>query len=491
MQPTRLFSRLNARRPLMVFLDIEDNSDPAFRLDIDAKHKARKAEGKARKRSKRNPLFTKLRRWTSRLNYGETVPGFGKVRPELTNLQVIDRYNKGHNGKKRYGASLNDADYQDHLDRKATYFYYAAHETNNPEILLSIDVDVKDNDTAACQHFINLLKAVKFPDLYSEPSTGGKGIHAYLVVQKQGKNSTDVRAAAMALDRYCKELAAQHNIPIKVVEVKGLPPVIKYNSDGSMRDYTAGIFCKLPRSAEVLTTTRVPYNELAFLDPSDVKVIPQYAIDAGVSSSLRSDEQGGGTPLQLPKPLRVGSSDTRVVTQDLLDTKPAMIRLGRKLMKQWWGSTTFKVDRWTITDVDVAETLIVLAAMKPNGTEAMPARRIATLWTACVQAGDFERGFNYHRFMTIRNMVSKHGHVDWIDNRYQNVKDGKGRACRWRLSEWMISLIRGGASSVDTQEQIPDGPYQHQMPKWYNFTLEREIRVQEWQDIALQQLFAA
>jgi hypothetical protein len=147
---------------------------------------------------------------------------------------------------------------------------------------------------------------------------------------------------------------------------------------------------------------------------------------------------------------------------------------------QWTGSASLKADecRWRVTATDLAQFFAIMLAIKPDPDDALPVRRIGNLWESVHQAGDFARPWNHHRFKAIRDLISKHGHIDWIDFKFQNVPDGRGRACRWRLgcglASRLLSFVKGETTSVDTDGPLPDGKYEFRTPKWSNFAFERE-----------------
>ena len=85
------------------------------------------------------------------------------------------------------------------------------------------------------------------------------------------------------------------------------------------------------------------------------------------------------------------------------------------------------------TAVDLAQFFAIMAAIKPDVNDSLPVRRIGRLWESVHAAGDFERPWNHHRFKAIRDLLSLHGHIEWLDHRFQNLPEGKGWACRWRL----------------------------------------------------------
>jgi hypothetical protein len=213
---------------------------------------ARKAKGPQKQKRKRSgnytssdPLVKFLRQHVSRLNYGVKVPELG-VRPELTEKMLVGRYNNF-----RFGAALRNDQYLDHFSGSATYYFWADHRATTPEVLLKIDFDAGEKHgggtTRGCWRFAELVKEKLFPGLYLEPSTNGEGVHGYFVLEKLGVRADLVRQALKKLDRYLKKLAASVGADIACVEVKGLPPGLRYDNRGDISQITFGQWAKLPR----------------------------------------------------------------------------------------------------------------------------------------------------------------------------------------------------------------------------------------------------
>src|SRR5207249_2978105 len=105
-----------------------------------------------------------------------------------------------------------------------------------------------------CWRFMRLVKEKLFHGLYLEPSTHGEGVHGYLIIEKTGINAGSVRQVLKNLEAYLKRLAASVQADIAGVEVKGLPPIVKYDDKGNITHITFGQWAKLPRGRGVLDT---------------------------------------------------------------------------------------------------------------------------------------------------------------------------------------------------------------------------------------------
>ena len=410
-----------------------------------------------------DPFVKFLRKRISRLNYGVEIPDLG-VRPELSIKKLMARYNE-----RRYGASLTNDQFQAHFASKLNLYFWADHTANSAEIIVMFDADAGKKhgggSTEGCWKFMEMVKEKLFPGLYLEPSTHFEGVHGYLVMKKRGIRAELVRQALKNLDRYLKKMAESVGADIACIEVKGLPPSIRYDDKGNITDITFGQLAKLPRGRGVLDTCKANYSEITLLDPDEIKIEPQ-------PEEIVEKKAGGK--------LHLGSFDSRVVRQDTLDKLPELEKLSSSLLRQWTGTDSFKADRWTVTTKDMAQFFAIMLSIKPKSDDSLPVRAIGRLWEEVYLSGDFERPWNHHRFKAIRDLLSKHGHIDWIDCRFQYVPERRGRCCRWKISYEMRSILfslqKGETTVVDTTAPLPDGPHEFHKPKWFDFERDRQRR---------------
>jgi hypothetical protein len=448
-----------------------------------------KVKAKARQKKKRkgsgqyrnnDPLIKFLRDRISRLNYGVKVPDLG-VRPELNTKKLIARYNE-----RRYGATLRNDQFHDHFAERKTHYYWADHLASTLEVIVMFDADAGKahggGTTEGCWHFMEMVRDKLFPGLYLEPSTHAEGVHGYIRLLKLGIRADLVRHALKNLERYLKRLAASVGADIACIEVKGLPPSVQYDDNGNIIDITFGQWAKLPRGRGVLDTCKVSYSDLALLDPDEIKVEPE-------------QEEIKTETVKLKSKLHVGSFDSRVVRQDTLDKLPELEKYAEKLLRQWTGASSFKAGRWTVTPTDMAQFFALMLCIKPKSDDSLPVRAVGRLWEEVYLAGDFARPWNHHRFKAIRDLLSKHGHIDWVDFRFQNLPERKGRCCRWQIGLGLRSVLSsfrmGETTVVDTAAPFPDGPHEFRTPKWFNFLLDRQRRWLSEAEREVDLLFAA
>jgi hypothetical protein len=66
----------------------------------------------------------------------------------------------------------------------------------------------------------------------------------------------------------------------------------------------------------------------------------------------------------------VGSHDTRIIRQDVLDALPNLERYAARLLNNWNGEARLKAGRWIATPADFAQFFAVMLAVPP--TKRMP-----------------------------------------------------------------------------------------------------------------------
>ena len=395
-----------------------------------------------RRKPKRRSPTTEAMRWLRDKVfchvYGEKVGD--DVYPSMTKEAFVGFYNQHGHGKKLANYKL-----QDHFDRLKTYYYWSSPNKTAEYALAMIDIDVLKTkmlgSPQGARKFAALLRT-RFPNLYVEASTGGKGQHAYLLVRKPGHSAEEVKAALKHLEKWLRQQAKGHDI--EIVEVKGTPPVVKYRDGGTIETITYGTFAKLPREvgrfAEWTNTTTMTVAELLALP------LVEEMAQAEPQKQAKADHH---------QPC--GSVSGKNISQEELDLMPAWERLFKQARK----GNSLLGDRWAVTETDFAQAVVLLRffAENRNPDGSLPQRRVQELWTALYDAGDFSRPWNHHRWKAIRDWMSQMGWLDWQDHRYQiGTGHGDGRACRWRLHEdfaqqldWLaLHHEEGGASFVDT-----------------------------------------
>jgi hypothetical protein len=400
---------------------------------------------KPRRRSPTTEAIRWLRGKVFRHVYGEKVGD--EVFPSMTKEAFVGFYNERGHGKRLPNYKL-----QDHFDGLKTYYYFSSPNRSAEHALVMIDIDVLKRRMLGSPEGARTFAAfvrTRFPNLYAEPSTGGKGQHAYLRVRKLGYGAEEIKVALKHLEKWLRQQA--QGFDIEVVEVKGTPPVVQYRDGGSIESITYGTFAKLPREvgrfAEWVNTTTLTLEQLLALPLVEEKP----AAEAKVRERKTQQQP-------------CGSISGKNISRDELDLMPTWERLFKEARR----NKSLHGGRWAVTETDIAQAVALLRFFteNPNPDGLLPQRRVQELWTALYEAGDFSRPWNHHRWKAVRDWMSEMGWLDWQDHRYQTgTGRGDGRACKWRLhEEFVLHLDRlalhqeeGGASFVDTRV-IQRGP---------------------------------
>jgi hypothetical protein len=504
-----------------------------------------------RKPQRRSPTTEAIRWVTDKIFchvYGEKVGD--NVYPSMTKEAFIGFYNE-----RGYGKRLPNYKLQDHFDRLKTYYYFSSPNKTAEYALAMIDIDVLKRkmlgSPEGARKFAAFLRTW-FPNLYVEASTGGKGQHAYLLVRKLGHSAEEVKAALKHLEKWLRQQA--RGFDIEIVEVKGTPPVVKYRDGGFIESITYGSFAKLPREvsrfSEWANTTTLTIEEVLALaeerrqqqlvkdeyeqetsqTQEEVKgtaTIPATSgeqinnvINRQFAEYLRTgrpglcpydngdgeaDAEGQEGVCLAEKEARVGKAEKVVagsisgknISQEELDLMPTWERFYKQARK----NKPLHGDRWTVTETDFAQAVVLLRFFTENRNPdgSLPQRRVQELWTALYDAGDFSRPWNHHRWKAIRDWMSEMGWIEWQDHRYQiGTGRGDGRACKWRLHEEFVQQLdwlalhqeEGAASFVDTGV-IQRGPGEPLKPLRYWFKQAEEALFWLEAEKAMENLCAA
>ena len=366
-------------------------------------------------------------------------------RPINTNDKILSVLTQ----HKRFLYKMRNSDYQDHMAGKDTYYFQGEGRSDQPETLMMIDIDVKKSrklgSTKGGIAFARHLRKI-FPDLHCERSTNGKGVHAYISVQKLGVSARDVNDVQRTFEKWLKQEARKTGADIEDVEIKGTCPVFKYN-DGKLVKITAGTNAKLPRG-DVRATTHIDITDLAKFVPVEEKV-PVVRKCPGISSSA--------------------SWCPKAITPEDLAEMPRLREVAVML-----GLPNEKCSgRVAVTHEDMAVFLLLLGffTKNMNANGSLPWARFEAFWQALYQAGDVERAFNAKRFAAIRNhlsalVVDGENLLEWEDETFS-----AGRACKWRASSKLMEMIEKRekrekrVSSTETRSSILDD-YPRPRPSW-------------------------
>jgi hypothetical protein len=346
------------------------------------------------------------------------------------------------------------------------------------------------------------LKTI-WPEMYFETSTNGRGVHGYFVLQKRGNSANVVNFALKRLQTWLRAEAARINADIEQVEIKGTCMELEFR-DNKIQAVKYGMFAKLPRDvarfSEWAETTVIRSNEL-LSTRFDVVEQPSNA-DSSCSAKLISTRNPSGSQSVL------GSVSGKIITEEELSAIPAYERL-----YQEWVPAGLKARKFAVNAHDFAVAMVIVRHFKasPNADGSLPCRRAEKLWTALFDAGDVERPWNHHRWKAIRDFLSKNGHINWQDHRYEyglvahvgSKPTKRGTACKWGITdefeqilEQVAVLPKGEeeASFVDTEVRklIPiqgNGKNLRPTPYLLSVETEQKHRQRAWE--VFETMFAA
>jgi hypothetical protein len=403
----------------------------------------------SRKRRRKDPVCSRLRKLISPYSFGWEEPG-GVGR--YTNEQLIRCYNK-HG----FMGGLNNRDYYAHFAGQTTYYFWADGRTRTPETLACVDIDChsRGNPRSAAA-FAGWLAENYLPDLYHEPSTHGRGRHGYFVLCKPGLGDRDVVGVLGRLDRAIKKLlrlflATHPHHEVEGVEIMGTPHLMTWGEGVKPRidSMRSGKLAKIPRQIldrfdEFNSTTSLTFEDIRDLcNRVDAIVIPEPEVPSIAVSA------------------RKGSlSDHPVSEQEIAALKGPYLDLARSWIPQAIAtSSRAKVDA---PDLAIALAVIKSCSTRMNADGSMPTARIKAIWDRMYCNGEVDRAFDYHRWKAVRDLIEVKGGLVMVDRRYYtrftnaNGQEIKGKAARWHMAGWLMEELEEMAESGYRDEQEAD-----------------------------------
>lgn len=375
----------------------------------------------------------------------------GTPKPVRKKATLIKNYNE----KKL--PRMTEAMAKQHFKGQETLYFWADHRQSTEEIIFLVDIDAlkarKMGSKQGAVDFAQYLIEQYFPNAYMEISTHGNGVHLFLVMRKKDIPNEDVRKSLKHLDAWLKYIAKSINADIEEVEVKGLPPILKYDGK-KLIGMTYGLLAKLPR--EVLT--RFPELQNTYqCTPSELLALHIPEAERKVARSSKG-----------------GSVSRRLISEEEIGKLDWYKQVGMTLLK---GKLPVCPDRrHTITWDDVAILLLILKYNHehPEPDGSLSSKMIEGWWRALFDAGDIERGYHASRIKPIRDALSDAGLLAWLSNEYQygyKNRDGeyvKGVSCKWGITDEVYDILadeRREASSISTEKQ-EDNATPMVRPQW-------------------------
>ena len=336
---------------------------------------------------------------------------------------------------------ISDRFFGDHFMGKTTGYFTGNGRASDPETIAMIDIDCHKTGTLnGAIEFVTHLQEKYFPNLYWEVSTNGNGIHAYIIVEKQGYGDVFVNQCLDRLETFLVSVLEPACFDVEMVEVKGQCPVIVWGDrKGQIEKLTMGKLAKLPRDAhrfeELKTTTRLTCHDLLKLPVPETK----------------KKKKGKRPPASV--------SGCYLSEAEAAKTKTSYLRLAEVLLDnhRLQTSTNSVVEA---EDVAVFMMFLKFFTEHMNLDGSLPYARFEKFWQAVANTGDVDRSFQSNRFAVVRNYLSSLGLIDWEDNTFtpgQKCADGKrrgGKACKWKASQVLLQLMKL-ADVAENAEIIP------------------------------------
>ncbi len=413
-------------------------------------------------------IFTWIRQRTSPFCFGVKTRA-GKPAHCNRNVDVLAHFRSLRAGRwGRHLSRLSNADMADHFAGRKTYYFTADGRcSTTDEVLVNIDIDCHRSGTlAGALAFARHLRATRFPGLYFEASTNGKGVHGYVVVVKGDLGDIGLNPLLTRLDRELKAELVRGNWDVEGVEVKGHAPEFGWGRHKyELLTYKSGQLAKLPREAveradELRATTRVSADELRRVRTS--------AVPGGKTGKTRvSGQLVNGVATRE----RVGSVDGRHFGQEELARLEGAYR---SLAKEILGEGKLVAsNRKVVTREDLAIFLMLLRFFSGhmNADGSLPTARWREMWTALHEAGGGGRPWCHRRYAAMRNFLSGQGLLAWDDEGYlvgETGRDGRrvpGKASRWRAGTRLMGWMEEGAATPVGCVDLPGGAEKKGAPR--------------------------
>ena len=357
---------------------------------------------------------------TSRIAYGEkTSVG---VRPNISKRNIFKN-------DKILARKIPRKKIQKHLNGEQTIYYYGSGSVKDQNTLVMIDVDVQKSkklgSTQGAYDFINHIK-LKFPNLYYEPSTNGKGIHAYIILKKENNDAKRINSVLKGFENWCRAESEKIKADIETVEIKGNCPEIIYKNKKPV-NIKYGTLAKLPRNINAAKNSCTISIE---------KIIDEFYIE-------------------YKKEKKIGSCSGKLFSKKDIDHLKQLEMYFNNEIK------SLKANKWRVTSHDFAIALMILLFIykNPNIDQSIPTERVKELWISLYKSNDIQRNWNHHRWKSIRDHLSQMNLIEWFDNKYSygnKEKNIKGIACKWKLKEkYVLYVLNYGKNTKEGQERAP------------------------------------
>lgn len=352
-------------------------------------------------KNQKNKNIKFIKNLISRSNYGiKTSAG---IRPSLTKASL----------KKNYKKQISKKLMLEHWNNEETVYFYGNENIHEDLSLVMIDIDVnKKEKKGSLNGAINFAKNIKekIGDFHSELSTNGNGIHIYLIIDKCKKAAHEVNEILKKFENYLRKEKEKLNADIELVEVKGSLHEIEYKNK-NISQIKFGTLAKIPRDIN------------SFIKYKNKKI------------KIKDIEKNFNFEFK-EKTKKEGSISKKHINKEELFKLKDYEEISMKL----FGEKKLKAGKFAVTHKDISIFLLLFNffSKNKNSDNSMPTERFMVLWKKLYECGDIDRAWNHHRFKYIRDLFSKRGLINWIDNTYyfgDKTIGEKGIACKWEIKK--------------------------------------------------------
>lgn len=197
-------------------------------------------------------------------------------------------------------------------------YFQADGRYDTPEVIICIDIDCHDEGgyegACAC---VGWLVDNGFPGLFWSRSTNGRGVHAYLRVDKTGSNARGLDQALSGLERWLKHQLSVQKWDIQDIEVKGHPPIFSWGDERyELLGLKMGSLAKLPvealnRPLDLMNTTLKTLGDLRRLGEG---VPDDWGSEGAVDDRVTSHSPSRDDPFDLDE---IDADDLKPFVPDL------------------------------------------------------------------------------------------------------------------------------------------------------------------------------
>lgn len=399
---------------------------------------------------------TWLRKVTNQLNYGILVKNEDDHTKKCPRANLKETIAKALNSKDRqdwkYIQKLNNQDFYDFFNHKTTLFFDGAAYSKQKRSLFVLDIDChRWGDIVGALAYAEYLKQTYFPNMYYEVSTGGNGVHCYLILEKQSYHPVFLNKQLKQLNHFLREdlEVSGYGLRVQDIEVKGTFPDVVYDNNGKVKEYINGQQVKFPRNVEKFeewqnTTVLTGMQLIEFVKNHQVEV-----------EEDEPEEENLVLVKNRTMPKQHGSLGFNLFSEDDLNNEH-VLRTATTLLE---GHKLETSSNHIVEPIHLHDWLVVqkFCFNNPNDDGGNPTKRHKKLHDLLYGYGKVETAWNPNRFTAIRNYLSSLGLIVWINENYEiGFKNDKGEYIKGKAAKWSISqelMARLATNKERDQEQ--------------------------------------